>query len=96
MVNNGVALPQVHPLLLAERAETCTIWLLRYTLHVTSVAPAPALKGKEDKSQPRTVSETNRCIVGLMDGQTTDKVDRQMLEFDFDDGKRSLVSVSAD
>lgn len=39
---------QVHPLLLAERAETCTVWLLRYTLHVTSAPPHPAHKGKED------------------------------------------------
>ncbi|XP_039979105.1 uncharacterized protein si:dkeyp-72a4.1 [Xiphias gladius] len=35
---------EVHPLLLAERAETCTVWLLRYTLHVTSAPPCPALK----------------------------------------------------
>ncbi|KAM4578687.1 uncharacterized protein V3H82_008044 [Fundulus diaphanus] len=40
---------EVHPLLLAERAETCTIWLLRYTLHVTAVAPGSAHKGKEHK-----------------------------------------------
>ena len=37
---------QVHPLLLAERAETCTVWLLRYTLHVTSAPSFSAHKGK--------------------------------------------------
>ncbi|XP_069379198.1 disabled homolog 2-interacting protein isoform X2 [Paralichthys olivaceus] len=35
---------EVHPLLLAERAETCTIWLLRYTLHVTSTPSFSAHK----------------------------------------------------
>ncbi|MEQ2216126.1 hypothetical protein XENOCAPTIV_011124, partial [Xenoophorus captivus] len=97
---------EVHPLLLAERAETCTIWLLRYTLHVTSAAPGPTQKGTEDKSQQKkTVSETHRCI-RLMDGQTMEKpdgqmldnqaLDRQMCDPDFDDGKRGLDSVSAD
>ncbi|KAF6716791.1 Ras/Rap GTPase-activating protein SynGAP [Oryzias melastigma] len=38
---------EVHPLLLAERAETCTVWLLRYTLHVTSAPHHPAHKGEE-------------------------------------------------
>ncbi|MEQ2176972.1 hypothetical protein GOODEAATRI_033670 [Goodea atripinnis] len=102
---------EVHPLLLAERAETCTIWLLRYTLHVTSAAPGPTQKGTEDKSQQKkTVSETHRCI-RLMDGQMMEKLDgqmldrqmldnqtldRQMCDPDFDDGKRGLDSVSAD
>ncbi|XP_061836042.2 disabled homolog 2-interacting protein isoform X2 [Nerophis lumbriciformis] len=27
---------EVHPLLLSERAETCTVWLLRHTLHVNA------------------------------------------------------------
>lgn len=45
---NRPFLSQVHPLLLAERAETCTVWLLRYTLNVTSTRPGPAHKGEED------------------------------------------------
>ncbi|CAB1434396.1 unnamed protein product, partial [Pleuronectes platessa] len=36
---------EVHPLLLAERAESCTVWLLRYTLHVTS---APSFSAHKD------------------------------------------------
>ncbi|KAM9857996.1 disabled homolog 2-interacting protein-like [Aulostomus maculatus] len=44
---------EVHPLLLAERAETCTIWLLRYTLHVTSAPPCPAPKDVPDKGARR-------------------------------------------
>ncbi|XP_054628859.1 disabled homolog 2-interacting protein-like isoform X1 [Dunckerocampus dactyliophorus] len=42
---------EVHPLLLSERAETCTVWLIRYTLHVTS---APAHSTCKDQPQPRT------------------------------------------
>lgn len=37
---------QIHPLLLAERAEACTVWLLRYSLHVTSAPPRPTHQGK--------------------------------------------------
>ncbi|XP_015259713.1 PREDICTED: disabled homolog 2-interacting protein-like isoform X3 [Cyprinodon variegatus] len=40
---------EVHPLLLTERAETCTIWLLRYTLHVTPAAPGSAQKDAAEK-----------------------------------------------
>ncbi|XP_038135087.1 ras/Rap GTPase-activating protein SynGAP isoform X3 [Cyprinodon tularosa] len=40
---------EVHPLLLTERAETCTIWLLRYTLHVTPAAPGSAQKDVAEK-----------------------------------------------
>ncbi|XP_018548478.1 disabled homolog 2-interacting protein isoform X2 [Lates calcarifer] len=44
---------EVHPLLLAERAETCTVWLLRYTLHVTSAPPCPAHKGAPERGLRR-------------------------------------------
>ncbi|XP_014265639.1 disabled homolog 2-interacting protein [Maylandia zebra] len=45
---------EVHPLLLTERAETCTVWLLRYTLHVTSAPSRPAHKemGVRRQSMP--------------------------------------------
>ncbi|XP_069581051.1 ras/Rap GTPase-activating protein SynGAP [Brachyistius frenatus] len=44
---------EVHPLLLAERAETCTVWLLRYTLHVTAAAPCPAHKDASERGVRR-------------------------------------------
>ncbi|KAI9540289.1 hypothetical protein NQZ68_042345, partial [Dissostichus eleginoides] len=35
---------EVHPLILAEKAETCAVWLLRYSLQVTSATPGSAHK----------------------------------------------------
>ncbi|XP_043968208.1 disabled homolog 2-interacting protein-like isoform X1 [Gambusia affinis] len=54
---------EVHPLLLAERAETCAIWLLRYTLHVASVAPGPAHTDAVDRRV---------CRPNLSSGSTVD------------------------
>nr|XP_043882431.1 disabled homolog 2-interacting protein-like isoform X2 [Solea senegalensis] len=52
---------ELHPLLLAERAETCTVWLLRYTLHVTSSLACPTHKdvperGVRRKSMPSSAA----------------------------------------
>ncbi|XP_023199619.1 disabled homolog 2-interacting protein-like isoform X2 [Xiphophorus maculatus] len=58
---------EVHPLLLAERAETCTIWLLRYTLHVASVAPGPAHKDAVDRRARRPSTSSG----SIMDTPTT-------------------------
>ncbi|XP_029915263.1 disabled homolog 2-interacting protein isoform X2 [Myripristis murdjan] len=45
---------EVHPLLLAERrAESCTVWLLRYTLRMTSSSADPAHKCAPEKAARR-------------------------------------------
>ncbi|XP_055367670.1 disabled homolog 2-interacting protein-like isoform X2 [Betta splendens] len=46
---------QIHPLLLAERAEACTVWLLKYTLRVTSAPPCPTHKDGEDRGRQQSM-----------------------------------------
>lgn len=78
---------QVHPLLLTERAETCTVWLLRYTLHVTSAPSRPAHKGKEDEtgsSGCRRRRQTDRQTGALRHRQTGGPTGGQMMDADFD------------
>ncbi|XP_053181840.1 disabled homolog 2-interacting protein-like [Scomber japonicus] len=53
---------EVHPLLLAERAETCTVWLLRYTLHVTSPAPRPAHKDGPERGVRRQSMPSSNAL----------------------------------
>ncbi|XP_041856371.1 disabled homolog 2-interacting protein-like isoform X1 [Melanotaenia boesemani] len=58
---------EVHPLLLAERAESCTVWLLRYTLHVTSAPPLPAHKDATERGKRRQSMPSG----SIMDTPTT-------------------------
>ncbi|XP_035496592.2 disabled homolog 2-interacting protein isoform X2 [Scophthalmus maximus] len=53
---------EVHPLLLAERAETCTVWLLRYTLHMTSAPPCPAHKDVPGRGVRRQSMPTSSAV----------------------------------
>ncbi|XP_070689799.1 disabled homolog 2-interacting protein [Pempheris klunzingeri] len=53
---------EVHPLLLAERAETCTVWLLRYTLHMTSALPRPAHKDVPERGVRRQSMPSSSAV----------------------------------
>ncbi|XP_062272837.1 disabled homolog 2-interacting protein-like [Scomber scombrus] len=53
---------EVHPLLLAERAETCTVWLLRYSLHVTSAPPRPAHKDGSERGVRRQSMPSSNAL----------------------------------
>ncbi|XP_060894163.1 disabled homolog 2-interacting protein-like isoform X3 [Labrus mixtus] len=53
---------EVHPLLLAERAETCTVWLLRYTLHVTSGPPRPTHKDVPERGVRRQSMPSSSAV----------------------------------
>ncbi|XP_027140174.1 disabled homolog 2-interacting protein isoform X1 [Larimichthys crocea] len=64
---------EVHPLLLAERAEICTVWLLRYTVHATSAPPCSAHKdvperGVRHQSMPSssTVETATSRVTGFL------------------------------
>ncbi|XP_070411680.1 uncharacterized protein [Nothobranchius furzeri] len=41
---------EVHPLLLTESTDICTVWLLRYSLHVTSSPTGHAHKGEKEET----------------------------------------------
>ncbi|XP_070760175.1 disabled homolog 2-interacting protein-like [Enoplosus armatus] len=53
---------EVHPLLLAERAETCTVWLLRYTFHVTSAPPRPTHKDIPERGVRRQSMPSSSAV----------------------------------
>ncbi|CAN9512825.1 unnamed protein product [Ophioblennius macclurei] len=57
---------EVHPLLLSERAEPCAIWLLRYTLHVTSAPPGYAHKESPESGRRQSSSIVDTRVTGFL------------------------------
>ncbi|XP_078105989.1 disabled homolog 2-interacting protein [Sander vitreus] len=70
---------EVHPLLLAERAETCAVWLLRYSLHVTSSLPGPAHKDVPEKgSRRQSVPSSSATTVDTPGARVTGFLSRRL------------------